>query len=395
MCCLHQANPATDERSSLRQRIEQSRLIEQELLLAPAFFSALPQMIETIAGVDIQLKRGRYANELSRYRYDVVLHKRPSNPRSLAQAPQLHWARDIVEIDALRTLLITERPARLRIMSVPNARLALEIEAMQALENGGDIGAIQQRLVAGNAPAIGLEPEDFYALGELLGYWVGATWSGRDADACMDIVFVQANEMTQVMPTDFTQSSLFAYTNQPTSLDQLADMRRYAAKQLPEYMVPAAFVRLDALPLTQNGKLDRRALPVPDDAAFARQAYEAPQGELEVKLAAIWSELLSVRKIGRHDSFFALGGHSLIAIQMIERLRRLGLTVSARTLFDTPTLSVLAQSLGQDQAVATPSNLITIDTTALTPDMLPLIDLSQADIDQIVEKTPGGVILII
>ncbi len=168
-------------------------------------------------------------------------------------------------------------------------------------------------------------------------------------------------------------------------------LRTHVSAKLPEYMVPAAFVRLDAFPLTSNGKVDRRALPAPGGEAFARQAYAAPEGELEITLAALWSELLGVGRISRHDSFFALGGHSLLAVQMIERLRRLGLTVSVRALFDTPTLSALAQTLGQHHEVEVPPNLITPDTTVLRPELLPLIDLTQADIDRIVERVPGGV----
>ncbi len=138
-------------------------------------------------------------------------------------------------------------------------------------------------------------------------------------------------------------------------------------------MVPSAFVRLDALPLTPNGKLDRRALPTPDAQAFAHQAYEAPQGELETTLAEIWIELLGVEQVGRHDSFFALGGHSLLAVQLIERLRQRGLGVSVRALFDTPVLSALAQTLSQHRDVVVPPNVITPEITALTPEMLPLI----------------------
>ncbi|NHB98934.1 phosphopantetheine-binding protein, partial [Photorhabdus stackebrandtii] len=94
---------------------------------------------------------------------------------------------------------------------------------------------------------------------------------------------------------------------------------------LPEYMVPAAVVRLDRFPLTPNGKLDRRALPVPGEDAFARQCYAAPQGATETVLAAVWRELLGIEKISRHDNFFALGGHSLLAVRVIEHLRQQGL----------------------------------------------------------------------
>ncbi|KAI8603716.1 hypothetical protein EDD21DRAFT_423127 [Dissophora ornata] len=159
---------------------------------------------------------------------------------------------------------------------------------------------------------------------------------------------------------------------------------------LPEYMVPAAFVRLDAFPLTPNGKLDRRALPVPGDLDFARQAYEEPQGEVESALALIWADLLHLERVSRHDSFFALGGHSLLAVRVISRLHQLGYSVSVRAIFASPTLSVLAQAIGQNRDIVVPPNLITPDTHRITPDMLPLIDLNQMDIDQIVERVPGG-----
>ncbi|KWK19878.1 hypothetical protein WT79_30590, partial [Burkholderia stagnalis] len=168
-------------------------------------------------------------------------------------------------------------------------------------------------------------------------------------------------------------------------------LREHLAARLPEYMVPAAFIVLDALPLTANGKLDRRALPEPDDDAFVQTRYEAPQGEIERTLAALWTELLGVERVGRHDNFFALGGHSLIAVQLIERLRQIGLTLAIRDLFEQPVLAALALTLGQLREVVVPENRITPDTQAITPDLLPLVDLSQADIDRIVARIPGGV----
>ncbi|WP_461511471.1 amino acid adenylation domain-containing protein, partial [Rhizobium leguminosarum] len=170
-----------------------------------------------------------------------------------------------------------------------------------------------------------------------------------------------------------------------------ASLRAHLGGLLPDYMVPSAFVRLEALPLTVNGKLDRKALPVPDDDAYARRAYEAPQGEIETLLAGIWAELLGVERVGRHDNFFELGGHSLLAVQMMERLRRLSLGVEVRTVFAKPMLADLAASLGSHREVAVPANPITEQSTAITPQMLPLIDLTQPEIDRIVSTVPGGV----
>ncbi|TAU12968.1 phosphopantetheine-binding protein, partial [Rhizobium leguminosarum] len=168
-------------------------------------------------------------------------------------------------------------------------------------------------------------------------------------------------------------------------------MRAHVSGRLPDYMVPSAFVRLEALPLTANGKLDRQALPAPDDDAYARTAYEAPQGAVETALAEIWAELLGVERVGRHDNFFELGGHSLLAVQLMERLRRLSLGVEVRTLFARPVLADLAASLGSHHEVAVPANLITEHSTAITPQMLPLIELAQPEIDRIVATVPGGV----
>ncbi|WQP02931.1 amino acid adenylation domain-containing protein (plasmid) [Sinorhizobium meliloti] len=170
-----------------------------------------------------------------------------------------------------------------------------------------------------------------------------------------------------------------------------ASLRAHLGSLLPDYMVPSAFVRLDGLPLTPNGKLDRQALPAPDDDAYARTAYEAPQGEVETALAEIWAELLGVERVGRHDNFFELGGHSLLAVQLMERLRRLSLGVEVRTLFAKPVLADLAASLGSHHEVAVPANLITEHSTAITPQMLPLIELAQPEIDRIVATVPGGV----
>ena len=108
-------------------------------------------------------------------------------------------------------------------------------------------------------------------------------------------------------------------------------LRSHLSASLPDYMIPAAYVRLESLPLTANGKLDRRALPAPEADAYSTRGYEPPQGEVEVKLAAIWAEVLKLDRIGRHDNFFALGGHSLLAIQLQSRIQAIvGIEISIR-----------------------------------------------------------------
>ncbi|MCG1019978.1 amino acid adenylation domain-containing protein, partial [Mycetohabitans sp. B4] len=141
--------------------------------------------------------------------------------------------------------------------------------------------------------------------------------------ACL-VQHPQVRDAVVVTTGEGVDKRLVAYVQAEADEQLASTLRAQVAARLPEYMVPSAFVRLDAFPLTPNGKLDRRALPAPDDAALAHQAYEAPQGELETTLAEIWAELLGVERVGRHDSFFALGGHSLLAVRLMNRVSALG-----------------------------------------------------------------------
>ncbi|MCF5428950.1 amino acid adenylation domain-containing protein, partial [Pseudomonas syringae] len=125
-------------------------------------------------------------------------------------------------------------------------------------------------------------------------------------------------------------------------------LRGWLQEQLPAYMIPVAYVLLDALPLTPNGKLDRKALPAPDADALIRRGYEAPQGETETLLAQIWSDLLQLERVSRHDQFFELGGHSLLAMRLISQIRQqLGVELSLAALFAHPELSALALAIAQ------------------------------------------------
>ncbi|HEX9937917.1 MAG TPA: AMP-binding protein, partial [Longimicrobium sp.] len=172
---------------------------------------------------------------------------------------------------------------------------------------------------------------------------------------------------------------------------EAAVLREHLLRELPEYMVPAAFVPLERLPLTANGKLDRKALPAPEGDAYARRGYEAPLGEVEAALAEVWAEVLGVERVGRWDHFFELGGHSLLAIKLIERMRRVGLHTDVRAPFTTPVLAELALAVGRASLeVEVPANAIPEGCEHLTPEMLPLVELTQGEIDRIVAEVPGG-----
>src|SRR5262249_34948225 len=126
-----------------------------------------------------------------------------------------------------------------------------------------------------------------------------------------------------------------------------SDLRRWLMGLLPEYMVPSAFVSLEALPLTPNGKVDRQALPDPGQARLSGGAdFVPPRGPIEELIASGWGSLLGLERVGAHDNFFDLGGHSLLATQVVSRLRdALGVEIPLRALFEAPTVASLAEQI--------------------------------------------------
>jgi len=172
------------------------------------------------------------------------------------------------------------------------------------------------------------------------------------------------------------------------------ELRTLLKAALPDHMVPSAFLVLERLPLTPSGKLDRRALPAPDQEAYVSRQYEAPRDEIEEILAGVWQELLRVERVGRHDNFFELGGDSLVIAQMMERLRRIGLSGEVRHFFQSRSLAELASALTSEGdevgALEAPPNLIPPACEAITPQMLPLVELDPKQIERIALAVPGG-----
>jgi amino acid adenylation domain-containing protein len=193
--------------------------------------------------------------------------------------------------------------------------------------------------------------------------------------------------------TSGADRQLVAYytLNEGKEAPQNQHLRAHLVRTLPEYMVPAAYVMLEALPLTPNGKLDRRALPAPDDGAFARRGYEAPVGDTETLIAALWADVLGRVRVGRHDNFFELGGHSLLAVTLIERMRQAGVQSDVRVLFSQPSVAAMAAA-GESvrNTVAVPPNRIPAGCEVITPEMLPLVTLNEQQIEAVVAQVEGG-----
>ena len=207
-------------------------------------------------------------------------------------------------------------------------------------------------------------PEAFWALQDDLPYSVDITWSRTGAE--FFDVFLKRRSLNsgRRSPASFPEKTITprpwrSYAHNPIDVKLSralrSSLRSLVGKTLPSYMMPSAFVFLDSLPRSPNGKVDRNALPAPDLTGFELEQYFiAPQTSIEKVLGQIWTEILGLEQIGIHTNFFALGGHSLLATQVTSRLRgEFQVELPLRTLFEQPTIAALALVITEMQAART------------------------------------------
>jgi natural product biosynthesis luciferase-like monooxygenase protein len=338
---------AAEVRQRARQRLER----DNELVLDPTFFRALPQHLPRITQVAIHLKRGRYWNELTRFRYDVVLGVGAARTTGIPAGKNAGGTS--LTLAQVRERLASGAPV-VAFADVPNPWVAGPVRAAELLASidcPETAGAIRRQVAAAET---GIVPEDLYAL-DVPPYEIEVTWSDAALDR-YDAVFrhrsaVVANGSTAVPGT--VRKAWSEYANRPglpSAPSSLAlELKELAKERLPEYMVPAAVIVLDALPRTPNGKVDRKALPQPGgEVPQTASRYVAPATELERAIASVWQELLHVERVGSHDNFFDLGANSLLMVQANSRLRSaLGRDLSLVDLFRYPTVNALAAHLGR------------------------------------------------
>ncbi len=322
--------------AELAERVKRRVAEEEELVIDPAFFPALARRLPGVRRVEVLLKRGRRDNELTRFRYDVILHV--GGEGVAGEAPSARTWESLAEVERL----LAERPDALAVRGIPSSRLASEAEAVN--------------------------PEDLWALAERLGYDADLTWSaGGGADGRFDAVLRRrgsgvlpgvAPEAAGTAEADWSQ-----YANDPLRAGQerrlVPELRRFLAAELPDAMMPAAFVLLPALPLTASGKVDRRALPAPERTLAPAGEWEAPATPLEELLAREVAGLLGLERVGMRDNFFALGGHSLLATQLVSRLtQEQGIEVTLRMVFDAADLGELADRIVEQEILSADAGLL-------------------------------------
>jgi natural product biosynthesis luciferase-like monooxygenase protein len=361
---LQRASPgatAGELQARLRKRLDQ----ESELVLDPNLFLSLRQRLPEVEDVQVELKLGRQPSEMTRFRYDVVIRKRGGIPR-LPAVTNARQAPEPCSVAALKTFLGSVPPS-LRITGIPNGRISAALSAMHALRARSPADRLEELATDSSLVSAGIDPEDVRAMDP--NYDVAIEWSAVGPgyfDAVLRLRKVSefadgpAEVTAKGAPTPVvTLADLSAYANRPAfqaiaRADLAPALRQHLRNTLPEYMIPSAFVPLEALPLTPNGKLDRQALPSPDSARQeSATPFIPPATEVERKLATLFRELLGLNDIGVDDNFFDLGANSLMMVRVVEKIRSdLGLKTSLVRVFQFPTLRTLASALAGSEADA-------------------------------------------
>ncbi|MBE9070657.1 amino acid adenylation domain-containing protein, partial [Leptolyngbya cf. ectocarpi LEGE 11479] len=338
----------------LRDLIQKHVAQTQKLAIAPEFFVALKEHLPQISHVEIQLKRGRYQNELTRFRYDVVLHleKTVSPPKTAAS--HLNWQQDNLTVATVHQHLIDTSPEMLVVTHVPNARIWADVRVMELLASPGCPETVEE--LRQQISPRGIEPEDWWEWQSEVPYRINITGSGNGGNSDYDVVFVRNDvniipDSTLISPQASLLKPCRAYANQPYTGSKpsqlIPQLREFLTEKLPDYMMPSAFVVLDELPLTPSGKVDRRALPAPDKSRPVMDVeLLTPRTPTEEVLAGIWTDVLSLNEVGVLDNFFLLGGDSLQATQLISRIRDIfQIELSLHRLFESPTIAELSEEI--------------------------------------------------
>ncbi|MES2731695.1 MAG: AMP-binding protein, partial [Bacteroidota bacterium] len=349
------------ERAGIREfawGVDQELLKEEELCLAPEYFFHLKTLYPDVTHVDIQLQQGDYINELTLYRYAVVVTVGIEKP---VVTPTWQSWESIADKQTLITQL-QNGISSLALKEVPNPRLWKEI----LLERGLKDPAV---MTVGELAKYGEKPDSTIAgVNELLAV---AKTQGYQCRLLLNEDPFKINLFIEQTPVDAFIAP--AYSNKPLSSHVATsnvplygdicelfgqDIRQYLQKRLPEYMVPGDLIALAALPLTRNNKIDRKFLSLREDMQRkSRINYQAPVTMVEQQLVTIWQELLGLERIGIYDNFFELGGHSLLATRVVSAIRKvLEVELTVKDFFLYPTIARLALYLRvQDKGLLLPA----------------------------------------
>ncbi|MGD1952561.1 MAG: amino acid adenylation domain-containing protein [Leptolyngbyaceae cyanobacterium] len=361
----------------LRQRIQKRINQEEELTVDPSFFLALQKHLPQISQVQILLKQSRFHNELTQFRYDVVLHV-GSTPQAMLETVWTDWYLQNVDLANLRQQLKQPSTKALGFRNIPNARVSKCIKVADLLNapHPWEYVVDLKTHLLNDIDIGGVDPEALRQLACELNLDVMLSWPSIENKGAFNALFRPQPAMANANPGNIEslpasrqstslQSWSFYANNplQPKIAQTLStELRAYAEQTLPKYMVPSTFVIVETFPLSANGKIDHKALPIPDTSRPELSVpFVQPCTSQAEKLADIWSDVLDVFPIGINDSFFELGGDSLRLMQLMTQVERLfEVTISFADFFKQPTIANLSSQLSHKKRAANATEFMSV-----------------------------------
>ena len=347
--------PESLEKRELKERIRHQLRHETQLFIDPQLLHNIAERCGRVSRLLVQLKRGSHHNEITRFRYNAILclDRKFEGDGDDAGNSFEYDGRGII---AIREQIEDLQSPCLVVTDILNSRLFEESAIRDWFENSDDSSTVGQfgAALKTSKTDVALDPEAIRSLAEEYGLEVRINWPMSSAPFRYDASFSKTPQLNgNPLPSPAGEDDLtelpvetwrqFATEPLKSQLDNqlIPQLRKELGKQLPCYMVPTTFVLLDSFPLTPNGKLDRRALPVPEQsAAVASAEFALPENELEEVISGIWMEALGAKHIGTNDNFFELGGHSITATQIVSRLNELfGVKLPLSSIFDASTIA--------------------------------------------------------
>jgi len=337
---LHQA-PDGESATALGSNTSERVAAETELLVSRDYFSDLVFAEERLNIERMQLRQSADSNEMTRYRFDVLLKVGSQGSEAVGLPPSMQG---VHSLDDLKSSLKDE-PSLLFVEALKNSRLDAIERAMEQMSQGnGDAAQLRELLLE---PASGIEPSAVFALDPR--YEVELRFGKQPGT--FDALFRHKETAPAGVWALPRKSSSAATTNVPAVLDakkvSVPEMRRHIRHVLPEYMLPHDYVFMEVFPLTPNGKIDRKSLPDPRSANGQNKEVVLPQGEIESVVAEIWKELLGIDQVSTQDNIFDIGASSLLTVEANSRLsEKLGRKIPLVNMFRYPTIAKLAAHLG-------------------------------------------------
>ena len=353
--------------NEIRRRVEKWIRLEHELLIDPAFFEALRQSLPRITRVDIQWKRGRSENELTRYRYDVVLHV--DHPyRQADEIRTLSWTSDALTLEKLSQVLRDERADVVCLEDVPNSRVWQHVKLWKRLLDDHDAYTVADlRSILGEPDATFPHLDDLWKIADDSPYVAHVQPDGPESLETCTVYYVR--QTVHGIPLIWRAAAQPSkpwteYTNRPATRavaeNLTPELRRHLQTMLPEYMVPSSVIMVDTIPLTHNGKIDREALSRFDLERPATNSHYAPaRTDIENRLVQVWAGVLGVERVGINDNFFELGGDSILSIQATSRAKAAGVNITVKQIFENQTIAKLASVATEGPAIHREQGTIT------------------------------------